>query len=87
MNHHTSGVRKEWYRDDLDKAAKRDPFPVLRQQCLDDGSTEKELIKWENEAQAFVEAQYKDALNMPDPNPEDLFEHLFAPTPITEEKG
>lgn len=87
LNHHTSGVRKEWYRDDLDEAAMRDPFPVLRQQCLDDGSTEKELIKWENEAQAFVEAQYKDALNMPDPNPEDLFDHLFAPTPITEEKG
>ncbi|MEC8459030.1 MAG: transketolase C-terminal domain-containing protein, partial [Bacteroidota bacterium] len=64
-----------------------DPFPVLRKQCLENGNTEKELIKWEKEAQAFVEAQYEDALKMPDPNPKDLFEHLFAPTPIAEEKG
>ncbi len=45
------------------------------------------MDQWEKEAQAFVEAQYKDALSMPDPQPEDLFNHQFAPTPITEEKG
>ena len=87
LNHHTSGVRKEWYRDDLEEAAKRDPYPVLRQECIEAGISEKELDQWEKEAQAFVEAQYKDALSMPDPQPEDLFNYLFAPTPITEEKG
>ncbi len=29
LNHHTSGVRKEWYRDDLEESAKRDPLPRL----------------------------------------------------------
>lgn len=87
LNHHTSGVRKEWYRDDLEEAATRDPYPVLRQECMEAGISEKELDQWEKEAQAFVEAQYKDALSMPDPQPEDLFNHQFAPTPITEEKG
>ena len=29
LGHHTSGVRKEWYRDDLEEAAKRDPYPKL----------------------------------------------------------
>ena len=87
LNHHTSGVRKEWYRDDLEEAAKRDPYPVLREECIEAGISEKELDQWEKEAQAFVEAQYKDALSMPDPQPEDLFNHQFAPTPITEEKG
>ena len=87
LNHHTSGVRKEWYRDDLEEAATRDPYPVLRQECIEAGISEKELNQWEKEAQAFVEAQYKDALSMPDPQPEDLFNHQFAPTPITEEKG
>ncbi len=87
LNHHTSGVRKEWYRDDLEEAAKRDPYPVLRQECIEAGISEKELNQWEKEAQAFVEAQYEDALSMPDPQPEDLFNHQFAPTPITEEKG
>ena len=87
LNHHTSGVRKEWYRDDLEEAAKRDPYPVLRKECIEAGISEKELDQWEKEAKAFVEAQYKDALSMPDPQPEDLFNHQFAPTPITEEKG
>ena len=87
LNHHTSGVRKEWYRDDLEEAATRDPYPVLRQECMEAGISEKELDQWEKEAQAFVEAQYKDALSMPDPQPEDLFNHQFAPTPIAEEKG
>lgn len=87
LNHHTSGVRKEWYRDDLDEAAKRDPYPVLWQQCLDAGFTEDQLKTWEQEAANFVEVQYREALAMPDPQPEDLFNHTYAPTPITEEKG
>ena len=87
LNHHTSGVRKEWYRDDLDEAATRDPYPVLHAQCLAAGMSEEELAAIEQEAQALVEKQYLEALAMPDPQPEDLFNHTFAPTPITEEKG
>jgi 2-oxoisovalerate dehydrogenase E1 component len=34
LNHHTSGVRKEWYRNDLEEAAKRDPQPRLRNQLI-----------------------------------------------------
>jgi 2-oxoisovalerate dehydrogenase E1 component len=30
LGHHTSGVRKEWYRDDLEEAALNDPFPKLK---------------------------------------------------------
>ena len=30
LGHHTSGVRKEWYRDDLEEHAKRDPKPKFR---------------------------------------------------------
>ena len=37
LNHHTSGVRMEWYRDDLEEARSRDPYPVLKQQLLDSG--------------------------------------------------
>ena len=29
LNHHTSGVRKEWYRDDLEEAQKRDPITFI----------------------------------------------------------
>ncbi len=87
LNHHTSGVRKEWYRDDLEEAAKRDPYPVLIKQCLAAGISQAELDRWASEAAAFVEAQYESALQMPDPTPEDLHTYDYAPTPITSERG
>jgi 2-oxoisovalerate dehydrogenase E1 component len=87
LNHHTSGVRKEWYRDDLEEASKRDPFPMLRNQMLAAGFDNKELNAIVTEAEYFVETQYQEALKAEDPKPEDLFLHDFAPTPITVEKG
>ncbi len=87
LNHHTSGVRKEWYRDDLEEAAKRDPLPKFRQQLLDLGYSEVELITIEEEAWAEVRADYDKATQAEDPRPEDLFKHDFAPTPIINETG
>ncbi len=87
LNHHTSGVRKEWYRDDLAEAEKRDPLPRLRNQLIIAGTDASEIKQMEDAAKALVEADYQRALLEEDPRPEDLFEHEFAPTPITEEKG
>lgn len=87
LNHHTSGVRKEWYRDDLEEAARRDPFPRLRNQLLVAGIDDKELEAIEARAKEKVAADYQLALAAEDPRPEDLFDHDFAPTPVTEEKG
>ena len=87
LGHHTSGVRKEWYRDDLEEHEKRDPIPILRMQLIAAGIKENELDKIDTEAIHFVQAEYERALKAEDPLPEDLFTHDFAPTPITEEKG
>lgn len=87
LGHHTSGVRKEWYRDDLDEHAQRDPYPKLWQALLERGVSEEELKKIEAEQGALVAQDYQDALAQEDPQPEDLFKHDFAPTPITEERG
>lgn len=87
LNHHTSGVRMEFYRDDLEEARTRDPYPKLKKLLLDNGFTEKELKDIEAEARAKVEEDYKKAEAAEDPKPEDLFTHDFAPTEITEEKG
>ena len=87
LNHHTSGVRMEWYRDDLEEAKSRDPYPVLKQQLLDAGFSEKEVSEIENSAKAKVQSDFKKALKAKDPKPEDLFTNDFAPTPITQEKG
>ncbi|MBS1636536.1 MAG: tungsten formylmethanofuran dehydrogenase [Bacteroidetes bacterium] len=87
LNHHTSGVRKEWYRDDLEEAAKKDPLPRLRNQLIIAGVDAAELKQIEENAKNLVEADYQKALAAEDPRPEDLLLHEFAPTPITEEKG
>ena len=87
LNHHTSGVRKEWYRDDLQEAEKRDPFPRLRNQLIIAGVDASDIKTIEDNAEILVAEQYQKALLEEDPHPEDLFNHEFAPTSVTEEKG
>ena len=87
LNHHTSGVRMEWYRDDLDEARSRDPYPVIKQQLLDAGFSKSEINDIENSTKAKVQSDFEKALKAEDPKPEDLFTYDFVPTPITEEKG
>ncbi|WOI23031.1 alpha-ketoacid dehydrogenase subunit alpha/beta [Nonlabens ulvanivorans] len=87
LNHHTSGVRMEFYRDDLEEARSRDPYPRMRQLLLDNGFSEQDLDGYDAFAKAESEKSLDQAMKMPDPEPADLFTHDFAPTPITEEKG
>lgn len=87
LNHHTSGVRKEWYRDDLEEHATRDPYPILRKTLLDNDFSEAQLQQIESETAALVAMDFDEARAAEDPRPEDLFTHDFAPTPVTEERG
>jgi len=87
LNHHTSGVRKEWYRDDLESQSLRDPFPKFRNQLIDFGFTGEQLDTILKESVSAVREDYNRAAAAEDPEPEDLYTHDFAPTPVTEEKG
>lgn len=87
LNHHTSGVRKEWYRDDLEEARTRDPYHKLRNKLLSEGCREDELDEMEYSAREQIRQDYQQALKAEDPTAEDLYTHVFAPTPVTEEKG
>lgn len=87
LGHHTSGVRKEWYRDDLEEAATRDPYPKLVAKLMQNGISDEEITVIEKEIRAFVDSEYEKALNAEEPTPESVTDHIFAPTPITEEKG
>ncbi len=87
LNHHTSGVRMEWYRDDLPEARKRDPYPVLKKQLVEYGITEREIKRIEEKAKEKVVFDYQQALEAEEPSTDDLFTHDYAPTPITEEVG
>jgi len=87
LNHHTSGVRKEWYRNDIEDSQKRDPFPKFRNRLIASGFDPAELTEIDNRAKEKVAEDYTRALAAADPDPEDLFKHDFAPTPVTKEKG
>lgn len=87
LGHHTSGVRKEWYRDDLKEAATRDPYPKLKELLREVGIREADIINVEADTKKFVDEEYEKALNAEDPVPESITDFIFAPTPITEEAG
>lgn len=89
LNHHTSGVRKEFYRSEEDLKAhfKEDPFPKLRQRLLEMGITEDELNGIETIAIEEVRQQFQQAIAAPEPDPAGVKEHIFAPATIKEEKG
>jgi 2-oxoisovalerate dehydrogenase E1 component len=87
LNHHTSGVRKEWYRDDLEQAARRDPIVKFRQFLNSNGYSELELNQILDRAIETVSSDFNQAMAMPDPQPEELEKHVFAETPVKEELG
>jgi 2-oxoisovalerate dehydrogenase E1 component len=87
LGHHTSGVRKEWYRDDLAEAALDDPYPKLKKRLESAGVDLAEVINIEADTRKLVDEEYDKALNAEDPDPASIQDHIFASTPITEEKG
>lgn len=89
LNHHTSGVRMEWYRSDEDLAQHRnnDPLPKLHQLLLSKGFEANILQQTEQKASNFVAESFQKAVAAPDPTIESLTENEFAPTPIVAEKG
>ena len=87
LGHHTSGVRKEWYRDDLDEAAKNDPYPKLKLELEKKGFSLAEFINLEAATRKLVDSEYEKALISEDPSPESVTDYIFAPTLILEESG
>jgi 2-oxoisovalerate dehydrogenase E1 component len=77
----------EWYRDDLEEARSRDPYPKMKQLLLENGFSKQEINDIEVSAIETVKKDLIKALKSEDPKPEDLFTHDFAPTLITEEVG
>jgi 2-oxoisovalerate dehydrogenase E1 component len=89
LGHHTSGVRKEWYRtdDDLAKHNQSDPLPKLQQKLIRLGVTEAELEIIDNDARLLVDTSFENAKTSPDPDISEVEDYILAPTSITEEQG
>lgn len=89
LGHHTSGVRKDFYRsdDELSNAMQRDPNPALKKRLLEIGVSHEEISSIENYAIQLVEDHFKKAVAEPEPDTRSATDHVFIPTGITEEKG
>lgn len=89
LNHHTSGVRKEFYRssEDLARHAVNDPLPKLRICLMERGVTEEQLQQIENECREEISRQFQQAVNAPEPDPARVTENVFIPTPVKAESG
>jgi 2-oxoisovalerate dehydrogenase E1 component len=89
LGHHTSGVRKEFYRteEDLAKHYADDPGPKIRNKLLEIGIEEETLLNIEKETAEEVAHHFQGALAAPEPDPSTVSDHVFAATTVTEEAG
>ena len=89
LGHHTSGVRKEFYRSEENLALHLtdDPLPKLKKRLVDMGIAENDLNEIEAIVADGVKQHFAEAVASPEPDPSKIEEHIFAPTPVTEEKG
>lgn len=89
LGHHTSGVRKEFYRseDDLSHHAKDDPGPLLKQKLLQSGMMPGQLERLEMEAADKVKNDFERAKLAAEPDPNTVTDFVFVPTPVTREQG
>lgn len=89
LGHHTSGVRKEFYRkeDELSSSYKNDPTPKLKSLLLEKGVSVKELEVIEKNAIDEVVKDFNEAVSSPEPDATKVEQFVFVDTPISEEKG
>ncbi len=88
LNHHTSGVRKEFYRteEDLARHSCTDPQPKLRA-FLRETVAEHAVQELETEVTQEIKAAFERAVAAPEPQPSTVADHVFAPEAVTKETG
>jgi 2-oxoisovalerate dehydrogenase E1 component len=89
LGHHTSGVRKEFYRsaEDLASHAAEDPLPKLTKRLLDLGISENYLSEIESVAIREITQCFANAVAAAEPDPATVGDYIFVPSPVIEEKG
>ena len=89
LGHHTSGVRKEFYRttEDLALHTINDPFEKIKTHLLSIGIEQAHLDSIDNNAHQQVQQDFDKAVAAAEPAVDTVEHHVFIPTPITTEKG
>jgi 2-oxoisovalerate dehydrogenase E1 component len=89
LGHHTSGVRKEFYRtkEDLEQHASNDPFVLLRKHLLAADVGEQQLDSMRKEESFFIQKEFERAVAAEEPDTTSVMDHVFANTPVINETG
>lgn len=89
LGHHTSGVRKEWYRteDDLAAHESNNPATKLQSILLAKGISSDTLQQIETEQRNIVLEDFEKATKAADPNPATVTDYVFADSPVLFEQG
>lgn len=89
LGHHTSGVRKEFYRtdEDLEMHSAADPFVKLRNRLLNIGVVETHLQFLEKTNADAITRQFADAVAAKEPCTATAEDFVFVPTAVVEERG
>lgn len=89
LGHHTSGVRREFYRDEADLEAHKvdDPLPKLERLLLERGVNPQRISAVEASVREQVDQHFSEAVKAPEPDPATVASYVFLPTQVTQEKG
>lgn len=89
LSHHTSGVRKEFYRTEEDWARHTEHCPnlKLRKKLIANGISEDELLQIEKEAADKIANDFSKAVASAEPDAATVEDHVFVPTPVIQERG
>ncbi len=89
LGHHTSGVRKEYYRTEanLQLHQLKDPIALLHEQLLKLGCTHNDLDNIQQQAATYIQESFANATQAPEPDVVTVSHHVYAPTPVTQQAG
>ena len=87
LGHHTSGVRSEWYRDDLEEHQQDDPLKYLLAEALDKGIKQSVIDTLNAQAISEVKEAFDNAVADENPDIHTAMDFVLATTDITDEVG
>jgi len=89
LGHHTSGVRKEFYRNqaELEKSQESDPLPLLKSLLLAQNISLEELSNIKEAAIQLVKKDFDSSVGAAEPCAEDVEKFVFVDTPVIKEMG
>ena len=87
LGHHTSGVRSEWYRDDLEEHQQDDPLKYLLAEALDKGIKQSVIDTLNAQAISEVKEAFDNAVAAENPDIHTAMDFVLATTDITDEVG